>query len=445
MFMQSNRLQRKLVPKSKPIAAIAMGFICLVVQAAGQELVSNDPQHQGSSVKANTIAIAEAQRLVAKSTIKMGLELDHVTQIDEELAKVLSKSKGLLSLSGLRTLNLQSAKALMNSESLALRLNGLVQISPDVAKVISQASYLELNALKPNLGVYQAFENRAGRLLLNGIEEIDLPAAKALTNARYPLDLNGLKSISIEVVDVLSNSEIQLALEGIKELSDEAQEMFSKRKETVVFQAISTITNSKFAWKIARQPLNINLPNIDQINPEILGILATSKQQLTLGLFSLNADQARSLESCTCKIVFPQITALDSNVIDILLESSARIELPSLEYLEDARFAQRLSRDASSVFRLKVDSLNEEIAAGITSKKKVLLLSNLQELEPGVARILAAHQGRLILSGLRSMSDQDAEWFSQRDEYLLLPESINISEQAKAKLKANQQISWRNR
>lgn len=443
MVMEYDRLKIKPISNLLFASAVICGFICLVVHATGQEPAINDPQGNRIPARANSISIVEAQELVSKSSIKMGVVLDHVTQIDQELAQVLSKSKGLLSLNGLRTLDLESAKALMSGESSGLRLNGLVEISPEVAKVISKAGYLELNNLKPDLAVYQAFENRTGRLMLNGVEEIDLQAASTLTKARYPLDLNGLKVLSIDVVNVLSESEIQLSLEGIIELSDQAQEVFATRKAPVVFQAISGVTSPNFATKIARQPFSIKLPNVTQIDPEVLACLATSKQHLTLGLRSINAGQARALESCTCKILLPQVKSLDAHLMDTLLKSSARFELPSLERLDDARFAERLSSDASSVLRLNVDSLNKDIAVGITSKKKVLFLSRLQKLEPGVAQILAEHKGRLILAGLLSMSDQDAEWFSQRDEYLLLPESINLSEQANAKLKANEQIFWR--
>jgi len=59
-----------------------------------------------------------------------------------------------------------------------------------------------------------------------------------------------------------------------------------------------------------------------------------------------------------------------------------------------------------------------------------------------VAAILAAHKGHLILTGLRQMSDEQAEVFAAREGTLRLSRKMVISEQAKAILEGNKRISW---
>lgn len=65
-------------------------------------------------------------------------------------------------------------------------------------------------------------------LSLNGLLELTPDVASALSSHTYRLELNGLKSVSDEVAEILSRHEGDLGLDGVRELSSVAAERLSR-------------------------------------------------------------------------------------------------------------------------------------------------------------------------------------------------------------------------
>jgi hypothetical protein len=102
-----------------------------------------------------------------------------------------------------------------------------------------------------------------------------------------------------------------------------------------------------------------------------------------------------------------------------------------------------LTNDSSKMFGSpSLESLTESVAEVIARKKLILPLYQVKEITLPVAKILASHQGHLILTGLRTMSDEQAELFAVREGTLRLARGLAISDQARASLENNKRITW---
>ncbi|MFN9718360.1 MAG: hypothetical protein ACK58L_06690, partial [Planctomycetota bacterium] len=346
------------------------------------------------------MTLEDARERVRKSTLKMGLSLDHVTMIDSRVAAELSRTQGLLSLNGLRTIDPESAQALTSHGGLSVELNGLEEISPQVAAALARASYLKLNALKPGPEVIRELGSRSGSLQLNALKSLDVESATHLTRQRFPLSLNGVKSISTDVAKVLADSQASISMEGLEELSADAQDEFSKHTGGWTLRSLRSLHNTKLAQNLAGQRLGVLLPKLEDISTDCLAILATSQTSVSLGLQQLSVEQTRALSKCQSRLSLPRVRRLNKEQIEILLQCPARLELQGLSELLDARLAERLTKDASQMLRVdQVESLSGEAAAAITTGRHILTLYNLRSLDPAVAKALASHRGRLILSG----------------------------------------------
>jgi hypothetical protein len=401
------------------------------------------PDCQAPSTNPESITVEDARERVKKSTLKMGLSLN-ITKIDPEVATVLSNTQGLLSLNGLRTIDAESARALTSTSGMSVELNGLVEITPQVAAGLARSSYLRLNALKPGSEVIRELGNRSGALQLNSIDFLDVESATHLVKHASPLSLNGVKSVSFEVAQVLAASGALISMEGLEELSVDSQEEFAKHTGGWRFQSLRSLRSTMLAENLAGQEVGVALPKLEDVSIDCLSILATSKWFVSLGIRELTVEQAQSLSRCNSRLSLTRIPRLTKEQIDILLQCPAKLEFPGLSELLDARLAERLAKDASRMLRIEqVESLSGEAAAAIATGKHIIPLPKLRSLDSMVASALARHRGHIILSGLKEMSDEHAELFAARDGSLYLSSGIVISDQARQRLESNKKIKWK--
>jgi hypothetical protein len=406
-------------------------------------MLSHAPACQTPPVHAESVTVEDARELVKKSTLKMGMSLK-ITELDPEVAAALSHTKGLLSLNGLHTIDAESALALTSTIGLSLELNGLEEITPQVATALARSGYLRLNALKPGSDVIRELGNRSGSLELNALESLDVESATHLVKQASPLSLNGVKSVSFEVAKVLAASRASISMEGLEELSVDSQNEFAKHTGGWRFQSLRSLQSTMLAENLAGQEVGVALPKLEDVSIDCLSILATSKWSVSLGIRELTVEQAQALSRCNSRLSLTRISQLTKEQIDILLQCPAKLEFRGLSELLDARLAERLAKDASRMLRIdQVESLSGEAAAAIATGKHILPLSKLRSLDSMVASALATHRGHIILSGLDEMSDEHAELFAARDGSLYLSSGMVISDHARQRLESNKQIKWK--
>lgn len=406
-------------------------------------MLSHAPACQTPPVHAESVTVEDARELVKKSTLKMGMSLK-ITELDPEVAAALSHTKGLLSLNGLRTIDAESALALTSTSGLSLELNGLEEITPQVATALARSGYLRLNALKPGPDVIRELGNRSGTLELNALESLDVDSATHLVKQASPLSLNGVKYVSFEVAKVLAASPASISMEGLEELSVDAQDEFAKHTGDWRIQALRSLRSTKLAENLAGQRWGVALPKLEDVSNDCLSILATSKWSVSLGIRELTREQSQLMSRCNSRLSLTRIPRLSKEQIDIFLQCPAKLEFRGLTELLDARLAERLAKDASQMLRVdQVESLSGEAAAAIVTGKHILMFYRLRSLDPEVARALVTHRGHIILSGLKEMSDEHAEMFAARDGSLYLSGDMVLSDHARQRLESNKQVKWK--
>jgi len=403
---------------------------------------------QSTSSAATKITAEDAKERVKKSTLKMGLSLDSITQIDPDIAAILSNTQGLLSLNGLETIDAASAQALTKTGEIAISLNGVSYINTQTASSLARTSYLEMNRLRANPEVLREFGNSTGSIQLNALESLDPPSARYLAMNRRRLTLDRIKTISIETARELAASHAMISMNGLEELTVDVAAELSKHTTGWSLNSLRSLHNSELAKRLAEQPRGVELPKLEETSIDCLSAFATGKGSVNLGLRELSTEQAQILSSCSNRLTLPRIRQLEKELIDSLLQSRCKLELPGLSELLDARLAERLAKDSGKIFSLgRVEKISEQaalaITSGTTSSKQILFLNGLRTLDSPIANALAAHRGHLRLSGLKEMSDEQAELFAARDGSLYLSRDIVISDHARERLESNKRITWR--
>ena len=170
------------------------------------------------NIKINFSALKFLNADTASALAKLDcpLNLDSITDISSPTTSALIPHSHGLSLSGLYCINEDIASILSAYRGNFLRLDGLVEISPVIAKML--AAY-------------------AGDLSLNGLAHITDETAMCFSQFTGSLNLNGLNSITPEAIVELSHSSPSISLKGLLHLSDEAACAISKAQAPIQLSA----------------------------------------------------------------------------------------------------------------------------------------------------------------------------------------------------------------
>lgn len=398
---------------------------------------------QDPEIAPQALTIAKAEELVRRSTEKTGVDLDRLSELNVDVARVLSKSRGLLSLNRIRFMDAQIAQALTSESKLVLRLNGIEEITPQAAAFLARSSYLELNRLRPDRETLRELGKCRGTLHLNQLDSLDAETASFLAVGPVVLHLNGISEVDSEVARSLAACKGALVLDGVSQLSDQAAEELSKHVGGLSLASLRRLSNAVLAQQFVNSRGGVVLGDLEEISTECLGTLVTEEFSLKLGLREVRREQAEILARFQGRLTLTRVSSLDQATINALLKSNCKLTCSGLRNLDDIKFAERLVSDSSQMFGSpNLEALSESIAKVITSKKLILPLYKLEEINLQVATVLAAHKGHLILTGLRQMSDEQAKVFVAREGTLRLSRKMVVSEQAKAMLEGNKRISW---
>ncbi len=158
------------------------------------------------------ITVELAERLTGK---KEHVTFSKATSLEPEVAVILAKHPGNLSLPAVNQLTVEVAKALVNdSQSVWLVLDGLTEISPEVARELATAKCaLRLGADSLTPEVAGILATKQGTLAL-GLKSISSDVAKKLSMHDGWLSLEPLKAIDAGSAAELAKHNGWLTLSG---------------------------------------------------------------------------------------------------------------------------------------------------------------------------------------------------------------------------------------
>jgi len=175
--------------------------------------------------------------------------LTNFTAIEDEAAKILSKSELELALDSLATLSDEAAKSLSNHQG-SLYLDGLTEVSDATAESFGEyrghfGDDLSLDGLTTlSDAAAESLSKGNNRLFLDGLANLSDTAAESLGGYTNDLSLNGLTSLSDAAAATLSNHQGELALNGLTELSDAAAESFSKHDGSLKLMGLQELSEA---------------------------------------------------------------------------------------------------------------------------------------------------------------------------------------------------------
>ncbi|MFO1065689.1 MAG: hypothetical protein U0892_17650 [Pirellulales bacterium] len=387
----------------------------------------------------------EARALVARASMKLGLNLDHITSLDIDVAKELTRCPGLLSLNGLTVLDASTAEALTAEMKGGLRLNGLTELSPKAATALAKQDYIELNQLQPHRSVLVELGKMRGILQLNGIHSLDAESAAELAAGPTRLSLDGLLELDAMTARQLASSKAFISVDSLTSVSDGVADEMAMHSTGWSLKGLKSLTHPRLAAALSATPNNIELFKVETLDVNCLESLTRGEGSLTLGLFELPVEQARVLAKSSRRLTLLNVAKLSSEQIDLFVQSGVRMSLPGLTELTDVRLASKLAKDAGSLLDLrKLQAIPDDVAFELAQGRAILLLSGLKNLSTPMARSLADYRGNLNLTGLTNLTDEASECFRSRQRTLFLSEQTQMSEAAQTSLKANPKIVFRN-
>jgi serine/threonine protein kinase len=236
------------------------------------------------------ITVALAERLIGE---KENVTFANVTSLDPEVAAVFSKHPGNLNLPAITQLAPEVARALVSKkEGLWLGLNGLKDISPELAR--------ELAVAKCGLG------------------------------------LRGVETVTPEVAEILSTHEGSLAL-GLKSISPEVSERLAMHDAWLNLSSLATI-DVESATQLAKRKHWLTLDGLKSLTPEIaeaLGRYDGDKLDLN-GLESLELDVAKSLANSKCAtgIYLNGLKEVSPDIIQVLANGNSHLSFQGLEFID---------------------------------------------------------------------------------------------------------------
>ena len=272
------------------------------------------------------------------------LSFNGLKSISPESISVLIKLLGIdgaLSLGGLESLDVESAKALAFGFEKFIRLTGLKEISYPVGMEMGQIkgtiSIDNPEIINPNV---IAHFGDASRLL---VYENDQLAYRIPPSYNFEIYLRNLQRIEPEVAQLWTNLALdEVYFDSLDELHPEVASALSKSKiYELSFGGLSSL-NLQSAKELANFDGNLQLSGIENITGEMATVFSRSNRKLTfLDSKSISIDAAKVLSQYPQKIVeFSAIAKLDQSVAVELFscqtEECPRFYFPHLSEVDES-------------------------------------------------------------------------------------------------------------
>ena len=194
------------------------------------------------------LLIESQAKLEKKYEIKK-LLLNGLINITDDIAEIICGWKNTIELNGLTTIDNKTAKALAQDHIGEIRLNGLLNLDFDLAsELVKNNGPLSFNGLtKLTDGFCKAFIKFKHGIQLNGLQNLSIEEAKILVknkDSSYPLQLslNGLTELDAETASYLAKFPGDLFLEGISIIKDDVAIELSKHKYMLVMSNLEKLS-----------------------------------------------------------------------------------------------------------------------------------------------------------------------------------------------------------
>jgi len=330
---------------------------------------------------------AEVASALAETQSMQGLLLPDLETLDSEpLARRLARQDNVF-LPRVAELGVPIAKALRGNEGGLLALPHLAEVTPELARELSDAGYYWLT--------------------LGGADKLSPEAAAILATHKGQLTLTGRLACSAAAAARLAAHEGLLSLPHLPEMPVDVARALAPHEGHLELGSVTRLT-PEVAAALARHAGGVLLPAVHTLTPEVAAVLAPRIDTLLLtGVRSIDVPTAKALaENARHQLALGGLAELPPEVAAALAEFEGHLALPA------------------------VTSLTPEAARALAAHRGTLALESLTELTAEIAAELARHEGELELSGIRSLSTPAARALAAAPGQLSLPGLISLGPEA---------------
>lgn len=326
--------------------ALVAAFIFMTALAAAQNEPGKPIEWQTAVKKLTSLTLEQANEWAAlkqpprESTIDGAWDtLDALTTLTPEVAEVLVKHEGPLSLNGLTELSAETATVLAKHTPSKLfgyadlRLNGVKTLSPEAAEALSshQGKVLLYSLAKlDSIPLAQKLARQWGELRL-GLTELSPPVAAELAKHRGTEEDKTRPGVIFRRQDGAASV---LRIDNISSLSAEAAEALAAHEGVLVLNGLTSLTPA-VATSLARRVGNSNAVRSNGSSPTVrrAGTLVLN------GLETLSTESAAALAAFTGELVLKAITELAPACATALAKHPGRLHLTGLTRLSSECYA----------------------------------------------------------------------------------------------------------
>lgn len=373
------------------------------------------------------------------------VEFPGLAEIPPDVAAALARCDGLLVFPHLRTLSLESARALAGHEGMGIVLGGLRSLPADVAAALAECRSRR-GLMLPDLEVLDSLP-LVRRLVRQ--DSVFLPRVATLTpevaaqlhgvDGSGELSLPGLAALPPEVARPLAEPGFySITLGCAATLGPEAAAALAGHPGPLTFNGTTAFPASA-ARELARRDADILLPHVAALPADVTAALAPHEGGLVLGgVTTLSVPQARALAAHAGPIFLESLETLEPAAAAALADRDGELVIPALT-VPDADTARALADFRGDVLELPaVADLTPQVAARLAEHRGTLSLPGVTALSAEAAGALARQRGELLLDGLTELAVDVAAALALHDGGgLTLRGLVNLPEAAAAALAAH--------
>jgi hypothetical protein len=350
-------------------------------------------------------------------------EVERIVELHPEIAKAFAQSPAVLPFAAVNDVSVSAAEALATHKKGVLWLSSVESVSEDVAKVLSKHGpklFLNLTSVENTKGHKKLLKKliKSQNYAEFQFEELPMWLAEEilnnLTKAKYDyyISFPCLTSIDLDVLRLLCgykpeghNSRTDLELDGLAELPEGAAEAISSHSGRLSLKGVTNISDA-VAESLGRLNGDFNVSGLTQLSSVGAEHLAKSGNDLYLnGLVEVDADVAEALSRHTGdKLILDGVKSMSLSALQALTRYVGELSLGVTTL--DAEQAEVLSCHQNELIIDYVTHLDTSAAKCLAKHRRLISMKSLRKLPLDAAKELAQHPGpiRVVLEQLSKKS-----------------------------------------
>ena len=284
----------------------------ILEQGIQNAVASATPAHLPVPLPSEHLSAGEARKLLGVSPQNKRLNLNKLTTLDHDVAKLLAAAREL-HCDGIASLPPETAELLNKKRGSVRSFNGMVRLEPGIASALARGN--------------------SSVLKLNGIHELSLEDASDLCRYRGHLHLNGLAKITDAQAVVFARKTGRLSLYGLTALTDEQGKALAQKPGFLCFgEAMPTswdLATYREVYNGSQGGLYVNV--LVSLSQNTFKVLANRTGPLFLNeLTTLTNEQAEALTNHHGVLYLQALTAISDSQARALAKHDGAVYLNSL-------------------------------------------------------------------------------------------------------------------